>query len=72
MRLGSQELWNQRPVLLVQAIWDRVIAYAPRQKLREAIGHARVLKIPAGHTTAILHIFWIKRKVAKFFEETLK
>ncbi|MBI4063093.1 MAG: alpha/beta hydrolase [Elusimicrobia bacterium] len=69
---SPEKLWAGRPVFLVEGVWDPVIPKGSRRKLRRAIPHARVLKLPSGHYTAILHMFWVKGKVARFFEQNLK
>ncbi|MBI2070440.1 MAG: hypothetical protein HYT79_07520 [Elusimicrobia bacterium] len=65
-------IWKGRPILLIHAIWDGVIPRPARRALDEAIPHAQITHIPAGHVSAIVYIGWIKNKVAKFFEENLQ
>ncbi len=71
--LSRQEVdWGGRPVLLVDAIWDTIIPKVSRKKLKSAIPHAKVISVPAGHYTSLLHMFWIKGSAAKFLAENLQ
>ena len=71
--LSRQEAqWNNRPVLLVEAIWDAIIPKHSRQLLKRAIPHAKTIWVPAGHYTSLLHMFWIKGRAASFLQENLK
>lgn len=67
---GPNPLWNNRPIFLVHAIWDRVIPKAAREALSRSMPHAKIKKIYAGHMTAIFYISSIKKQVASFFEES--
>lgn len=60
------------PVMIVEAFWDNIIPKSSRQKLRQAFPSAKLLRLPAGHVSAALHLFWVKGKVARFFAENLK
>lgn len=64
--------WGGRPVYLVEAIWDTVIPRRSRKLLRQAIPHAEVTRIPAGHYTALVHLFWVQGKIGKFFKDNLQ
>ncbi|MEK7288066.1 MAG: hypothetical protein AAB091_05860 [Elusimicrobiota bacterium] len=69
---GPGNLWKGRPLLIVHAVWDKVIPKACRDRLDQAMPHARVKKLWAGHFSAILRIGSIKKETANFFAENLK
>ncbi|MDX6771124.1 MAG: hypothetical protein SF051_16460 [Elusimicrobiota bacterium] len=48
-----------RPVLLVNASWDRVVPRANGVKLKDAFPDARQLWVPGGHYSAIVHLLWL-------------
>ncbi|OGS04111.1 MAG: hypothetical protein A3G41_08240 [Elusimicrobia bacterium RIFCSPLOWO2_12_FULL_59_9] len=58
---------DSRPVLLINAWFDRVVPRANARKLKEAFPRAGQKWIPFGHYTSILAIFWVRQSAARFF-----
>ena len=53
--------------LLINASWDAVIPKANALKLKQAFPASRQQWVPLGHYSAILHLLWIPRYVAREF-----
>ncbi|MBI4052305.1 MAG: prolyl oligopeptidase family serine peptidase [Elusimicrobia bacterium] len=55
-------------VLLVNALWDRVVPRPNAVKLREAFPDSRQVWVPFGHYSSILHLIWLPRYISRYFE----
>ena len=60
-----------KPALLINVRSDTTIPRANALKLKDAFPDAKQLWLPLGHYTAILHLVWIPRYVARVFTENL-
>lgn len=58
---------RSKPVLLVNASWDRVIPAANARKLKEAFPGSRQVWVPLGHYASLLHLVWIPRYISRDF-----
>ncbi len=65
------EYIDARNVLMVLAMFDKVIPIKKGEELREKIGNPETIYLPTGHYTAFLYIPYIKNKALKFYDERL-
>lgn len=59
----------RRPVLYVDGVYDRVDPPPSLDRLLEALKPSRVLRLPAGHATTVLHRREIVAAILEFFED---
>jgi mRNA-degrading endonuclease toxin of MazEF toxin-antitoxin module len=64
---GYREANAARPALLVNVRWDAVVPRANALKLHEAFPASRQQWLLGGHYSAILHLLWMPRYVARDF-----
>ncbi len=63
---------KNKPALLINASWDQIIPRENALKLKEAFPDSRQMWVPFGHYSAMIHLFWIPRYVARAFQRHLK
>lgn len=59
---------DARNVLVVNALFDRVVPHEKERELWEAIGRPEKINVLAGHYTALLYIFYVRQESLYFFE----
>ena len=62
---------NAERVLLVQAKHDRTVPFARQMELRDAMGMPETITLPTGHITAAAYLFYLRSRVAKFFDRKM-
>ncbi len=63
---------KNKPALLINASWDRIIPRKNALKLKEAFPDSRQMWVPFGHYSAMIHLFWIPQYVARAFQRHLQ
>ena len=62
---------NAERVLMVLARHDKSVPYEKQLELREAMGNPAAITLPTGHNTAALYIFYLRKRVLRFFDQKL-
>ncbi len=62
---------SKEKILMVLAVFDRVIRFEFGLSLRKALGKPETVFLPLGHYTAILSAPFLRWKMLRFFEEKL-
>lgn len=62
---------NAERVLLVQAKNDKTVPFARQMELRDAMGMPETITLPTGHITAAAYLFYLRSRIAKFFDRKL-
>jgi X-Pro dipeptidyl-peptidase (S15 family) len=62
---------NADRVLMVLARHDKSVPYEKQLELREAMGNPMAITLPTGHNTAALYIFYLRKRVLRFFDQKL-
>lgn len=60
-----------KSVLLINARWDAVVPRANADKLKAAFPDARQEWVFGGHYSAIAHLLWVPKRIARDFKERL-
>lgn len=63
---------DARKVLMVVALFDKIIPAEKGKELIAAIGMPERIYLVSGHYTSLLYIFYIKNKVLNFFNQHLR
>jgi len=58
-------------ILMINALWDRVVVPECTEKLWWALGRPELINLWAGHYTAPLYILYVCHRVVKHFRKTL-
>ena len=58
-------------ILMVQAKRDKAVPFEKQQELRELLGEPEAVVLPTGHLTAAAYIFYLRKRVLRFFDRVL-
>ena len=67
--MNYAEYIDAKNVLMILALFDKIVPYAKGKELREKIGEPETIVLFSGHYTAYPYIFYIKRESLKFFRK---
>ncbi|MGA1867777.1 MAG: alpha/beta hydrolase [bacterium] len=67
--LQYAEYIDARSVLMVLALFDRIVPYAKGKELRKKMGKPETIYLFCGHLTAFPFIYYIKKKSLQFFKK---
>ncbi len=70
--LDYAEYIDARNVLMIIAMFDKVVPKKKGEELREKIGGPETIYLPTGHYTASLYIPYIKNKALKFYDDRFR
>jgi hypothetical protein len=65
------EYMDRHKVLLVLALWDRVVPFKKGWELRARLGDPETLVLPTGHYSTVLAVPYIEDACARFFRQRL-
>ena len=63
------EYVNANNVLMILAVFDKIVPYSKGKELRDRIGRPETIFLLAGHYSAYPYMFYIKRESLEFFRE---
>ena len=66
--LDYAEYLDARDVLMILAIFDKVVPRKKGEELRKKIGGPETIYLPTGHYSAFLYIPYIKNKALRFYD----
>jgi len=58
-------------VLMVLARYDDAVPYRKQMQLLDALGWPESIKLPTGHVSAALYLFYLRERVLEFFDRKL-
>lgn len=58
-------------ILMVQAKRDKAVPFAKQQELWQLLGEPEVVVLPTGHVTSAAYIFYLRKRVLRFFDRVL-
>ncbi|MGA1794396.1 MAG: alpha/beta hydrolase family protein [bacterium] len=67
--MNYAEYIDAKDVLMILALFDKIVPYAKGKELRERIGRPETIVLFSGHYTAYPYIFYIKSESLKFFKK---
>ena len=70
--LSYREVLQKKHVLLVNALWDRVVPRRNAEALHRGLPQAKKLWVPLGHYSSAAHLIWLPGYVSRYFREVLK
>jgi len=59
-------------VLMVLARYDDAVPYRKQMQLLDALGWPESIKLPTGHISAALYLFYLRERVFEFFDRKLR
>ena len=58
-------------ILMVHAKRDKAVPFAKQQELWQRLGQPEVVVLPTGHVTSAAYIFYLRKRVLRFFDRVL-
>ena len=58
-------------ILMVQAKRDKAVPFRKQEELRQLLGEPEAVVLPTGHVTAAAYIFYLRKRVLRFFDRIL-
>ena len=62
---------DSKRILMVQAKRDKAVPFAKQEELRQLLGDPETLVLPTGHATSAVYIFYLRKRVLRFFDRVL-
>ena len=67
--INYAEYIDAKAVLMILALFDRIVPYRKGKELREKIGKPETIYLFSGHLTALPFIYYIKNESFQFFKK---
>ncbi len=58
-------------ILMVQAKRDKAVPFEKQEELRQLLGEPEAVVLPSGHITAAAYIYYLRKRVLRFFDRVL-